>query len=418
MRRTKIKNSSARQHSLSFLSLPAAAHTSRTQSIPILANLPQSVSLSLFLKMSTFSTIITILLLIPIVFVLVYLFLSHHRLPRSGPLSSVTAAPPHHQLRILTQNLWLHYLVIAPHRSYRVQKFVENVARHDFDIVAVQEAFLLRVGPFVLSDHVKQLIEGMRDIGYHYWTDPTASLPQLIGQNSGLIVFSRLPFAAQSSDVFTHSDEITNNKGFVGVQFNFATSTSSSNSSNDNDSNTNLHLGYNSSQNLDHRSIRTMHLYCTHLDSRLQSTKEKQVAELAARLQSFDLTNTAIVALGDFNICQRSYGTLTARGRSHYYEELITTLRGRYELVNAFDSDDYVTHRDKMPRGSMVLYAVTFGLLGPALPTSMPTRGLALDHLFFNPSVLRLLQREILNWSSESIPVSDHLGCCATLELL
>jgi hypothetical protein len=76
----------------------------------------------------------------------------------------------------------------------------------------------------------------MRRLGYIWWSDPTVSLPQFFGriyshvvtsaadlllrfpsgQNSGLIVFSRIPFAALPEQFnFRYTDEVLNQKGFV-----------------------------------------------------------------------------------------------------------------------------------------------------------------------------------------------------------
>lgn len=71
------------------------------------------------------------------------------------------------------------------------------------------------MGPFAVSDNYDQFVRGMQRLGYAHTTDPRSSLP-LMGQNSGLAIFSKRPFAsAPVSQSFTSTGERVCKKGFV-----------------------------------------------------------------------------------------------------------------------------------------------------------------------------------------------------------
>jgi endonuclease/exonuclease/phosphatase family metal-dependent hydrolase len=328
------------------------------------------------------STGITLLAAIVLVILLATLYQSHLRLPQSRPPATATLSSGAYdgsrvQLRVMTQNLWLHHLVVAPQRSYRVSEFVAHIDEQQYHVVALQEVFLLRIGPFVLSHLLHQLISEMDSIGYHYWTDPTLSLPRYFGQNSGLMIFSRVPFAEQESSVFEQSDEILNNKGFIAIRIDHQTH----------------------SQRLD-----SLHIVCTHFDSRRTSTKLLQAQQLGQRLHDMQVFQV----VGDFNICRMF--------EHDTYSRLLDSIAaGVHDIDNA--TPERGTYRPKPMALLLILQTLTFGWFRPEFPNVTPP--MALDHMFYTRHRLQASEQQIIDWRCDSgMPVSDHYGVISTITLL
>lgn len=281
------------------------------------------------------------------------------------------SSTPRGSLTLMTHNLWLHYFVAAPYRAARVKVFLSNLknASSRPDVVVLQETFLLRLGPIVLFSYVKMLIEGMRELGYEWWSDPCITLPKFFGQNSGLLIFSRLPFRGVFQDVFKFSNEALNNKGLLCAR---------------------IDLG----------SDRSMLVIGTHLDSRKPATRLMQLAQITTtmRLARRSATEPAIIT-GDLNI--------TSDGSSEY-----TSLCAEFmPLKNATeDAPRFRSFRRKPWHVSMFIEQI----LGPLWRSRWPSgyEALSLDHVFYTG--MRLTRVELVNWFSREkgvyLPVSDHLG--------
>jgi len=64
------------------------------------------------------------------------------------------------------------------------------------------------------SQRLIDFISTMKRVGLPYFTNPIESLP-FFGQNSGLIIFSSYPLLECKQMLFTKSNEIVNNKGYI-----------------------------------------------------------------------------------------------------------------------------------------------------------------------------------------------------------
>ena len=120
---------------------------------------------------------------------------------------------------LVTYNLWGHYFV-GNFNNYeeRFEAFAESMK--DFDIVLVQEIFLLRVGPFLFTKYAETLVRVMEARGFRYKGGLRESLPTFFGQTSGVVIFSRIPVRSTKWGIFRDWgwSEASTNKGFVYVE--------------------------------------------------------------------------------------------------------------------------------------------------------------------------------------------------------
>lgn len=299
--------------------------------------------------------------------------------------SSPSPSPAQTQLSVLTQNLWLHYFVPAPFRSVRVRAFLAHLQQQPpIDVVVIQEAFLLRLGPIVLYEYVSELVDGMDALGYHWWSDMRGSLPRIYGQNSGVIVFSRLPLVAPPhEEVFIHSDEVLNCKGFACVRLALAGA--------------------------------TLAVIGTHLDSRRRAAKELQMAQISAYLKRALSDSTSVIVAGDFNTCPRTWGNL--RPGTHVTDDYASLRDRLHPLVNATECEDDAqwlrTHYVTPSRATLYSQQLVGTLLQAHWPNELSSA--SLDHIFFSPNSLRPLGVSAASWEAPAIrgPVSDHVGVIA-----
>ena len=207
--------------------------------------------------------------------------------------------------RILTLNVWSHYLVRAPCRQTRLDKIVEWIKKQDYDVLCIQELFLLKLTIYSRSSELDNFVTSLQEHGYIHHTDPKASLPSFFGQNSGLIILSKLPFTSTTSAIFDTASitEYSNNKGFI-------TAT----------------IQVTPNQNI---CVCTAHLDA-HSDARLS-----QLKQIGTFLKEGPFKqHTPIVVLGDLNICPRS--------TPKHYEALKNELNDIH-IVDIVDKD-LVTH--------------------------------------------------------------------------
>lgn len=133
------------------------------------------------------------------------------------------------ELRVLSQNMWNVQwpgtLLKGNSGRYPMERFDALVAaavEGDYDVLALQELFVLRVGPFVFGEEVLYLQRRLVEVGYVYHTDIAYNLPGVFGQSAGVAVFSRLPIPNDGVRYFSFADsswkEMPNHKGFVHVQ--------------------------------------------------------------------------------------------------------------------------------------------------------------------------------------------------------
>ena len=174
--------------------------------------------------------------------------------PGSAPMYSSTiirANQPENgeDIRILSQNLWLHYLVSSPQKKDRLLDFLSVIAQ--FDVLCLQEVFTLRFLGMKVASLKDWLIQEARQLGFLFWTDSGSTW---IGQDSGLLILSRYPIMRSSYLTFNSFalSELPNAKGAL-----FAT--------------------------IEIKS-RMLHVCCTHLDAHSATCRSEQVAAIVSHL--------------------------------------------------------------------------------------------------------------------------------------
>jgi hypothetical protein len=218
-----------------------------------------------------------------------------------SPQALEAAAESALHVRVLSVNVWCHYFAalgglarfrargpaqLMPQVPFgpRLDAIAELVASSGVDIVAVQELFLLRVGPFVLDAAWVRFAGRMRALGLCYYTEPRETLPCLFGQSSGLGVFSRWPLEAQSTTRFEQSREWANRKGLLNAVVRLPSNGGAANGA--------------AAPGL------TLSLVNCHVDKRPSAAKLAQFAQLGAAAHAVldaQPAPKALVICGDFN---------------------------------------------------------------------------------------------------------------------
>lgn len=194
-------------------------------------------------------------------------------------------------LVVVTQNLWCHYPMtllkqesgVMPGKSFeeRLLLFAEYVRDNAVDVVLVQELFVFRLGPFYTDNNFTVFAQAMRACGLTECTDPNLSMhARVLGQNSGVAIFSKWPLLNSRSFDFQNTGENMNSKGFVCADIAMARN-------------------------------RKAHLVSAHLDARAFSHKEKQILQISEHLMAEQEAARAadgeqqleFVVGGDWNLC-------------------------------------------------------------------------------------------------------------------
>ena len=197
----------------------------------------------------------------------------HHSTGISGLSTPPGQTPPGSEsvvIRLCTYNLWGHYFVgnFSDHEE-RYEAFADSMK--PFDIVLVQEVFLLRTGPLVFSKYAEALIRKMAARGFRYRSDLQASLPMVFGQSSGVVIFSRVPVVSTKAEVFRSWGwkEGATNKGFAYVEV--------------------LLEG------------RRLFVFNLHLDAHSARTREQQIREVLNTIEVLPKPSFLVIG-GDFNL--------------------------------------------------------------------------------------------------------------------
>ena len=179
------------------------------------------------------------------------------------------------KIRLLCHNMWCHYLVGGGSKFSRLTELVKLVGETGFDVVCLQEVFLFKLGFLGAQQEMLLLIELMKKQGLVYHSCGVDSLPKFIGQNAGLITFSRYPIASTRQHSFAYSAELANAKGWEFCD-------------------------------IDVRGKRVA-IVNTHFDSRSVEGRESQIRELDEKVflaRESVPKNTPLVVCGDFNIAR------------------------------------------------------------------------------------------------------------------
>lgn len=196
-------------------------------------------------------------------------------------------------LRLVTYNLWCDFL--KPHTILSLEERIECLAEgiNDFDIVLIQEAYVLNAGVAVITKCATLMVAAMTKRGFRYRTSIADFTAPYVGQSGGIVIFSRIPLVKTTSRSYLNYSilQVTDYRGFVVGEF----------------------------------SVNSQRLYVvnTHLDPHGVNARLSQARELAAALQEFNSDSHFIVA-GDFNIDNHHP---TTSEKSDEYQQLLKIMR-------------------------------------------------------------------------------------------
>lgn len=94
--------------------------------------------------------------------------------------------------------------VLRPHTFSNLQERIEVLAESfkDFDIVLIQEAYILKTGIAVITKFASLLIAVMGQRGFHCRTSIADFVAPYVGNSGGVVIFSRIPLARSVSKLY------------------------------------------------------------------------------------------------------------------------------------------------------------------------------------------------------------------------
>jgi len=233
----------------------------------------------------------------------------------------------------------------------------------------------------------------MRSLGYTYFTDPSLSLPSYFGQNTGLLIFSRIPIISEHSNIFKKKGSITN-KGFIEVTLDLSLPSIEEKEKSDGD----------------------LHIICTHLDAVRKKLRKQQLLQISKRIEELVVMKATFIILGDFNVPSPSVE----------YNELLDIFGGSKYYQNALDvkKEGGGTYRSMPKLTKLCLEYLTAGIYRSGIPIEDSQKSnRSLDHTFIRNENKRreviVKECQILNWLNreKTMPVSDHFGILATIQI-
>jgi hypothetical protein len=99
--------------------------------------------------------------------------------------------------KILTHNMWCHYLTKAPNKVHRMHNFVRDVSTQNYDVVLLQELFVINILGIVAGGELrKYMSDEFRNLGYEYQAlgtpPPYPYFPLLFGVTRALLPYPPL----------------------------------------------------------------------------------------------------------------------------------------------------------------------------------------------------------------------------------
>jgi len=226
-------------------------------------------------------------------------------------------------LRVLSQNLFVHYFVFNSNdKTERLAAFVDKLPTlaQPPDVVLMQEVFEVKVGPMTIVEPAIELLRHAKTLGYGGSARGTAAS---FGQNNGLLMFSKHVMSSVQAYTFNNRAEHICAKGILHAVVQLR------------DSATGAALG------------RPIHFLTAHLDSRGPEMKRRQLMELRAHypplFEPDNRTPTSIVVAGDLNVNAL---------QGEFYQMLCSILCPSGELIDAHTPhyvapDDITCEEDK-----------------------------------------------------------------------
>ena len=260
-------------------------------------------------------------------------------------------------LKILSHNIWFAHLGSKGRNiSERIDILIENINNNNYDIVLIQEGFILNfLGKKKGKEEMLYLVDKFKSIGFDYNTNIYNSIPY-IGQNSGLVIFSKYEIIMENLIVFNTASikEYINYKGFLHTK-----------------------ILYNDT---------ILNVINVHLDSGSDSrNRYSQLYDIKQILNEIIASNEIIIIAGDFNTCYHTWDDGT----------MFKNLKKILSPLN------YVTFYDKEKKN----LADTFRFSSSTY-----------DHVFIYPK-MKLINKQIVDFKKDDIIVSDHYGISFELKL-
>lgn len=271
------------------------------------------------------------------------------------------------QINILSFNLWGSYFMGGPNFKDRLEIFAGQAG--NYDVLLLQEMFVLSIGPFVLPNNVDWFVSRMQQEGFIYTTNPITSCPSLFGQNNGLLILSKLPFKETSNVSFKLKNRRkVSYKGWLAVE---------------------LMLNDGSPP---------LKLVTTHLEHANEDLKVRQLHEVFESALEHDPKRTIIC--GDFNT-----GPNIPEIRTSY--KSFTSLISKYDLSDLFPGPEK-TYRDEIKKTAK---------------TKVKNPSFAIDHMLLTNDLLkgvvlgstRIVEHNELR-DGELFYASDHKAIHFTLD--
>ena len=256
-------------------------------------------------------------------------------------------------LKVASYNIWSNYLVkVGSDIEQRLDGLAFGVQH--YDVVILQEIFVLRLGPFVFFNYAKHLVSAMKKHQFIYRVSLQETVPWIFGQSNGLAIFSKFPISLAKSIHFKDSAilERVNNKGFVYAEIKI--------------------------------NKQKVFVLNTHTDAHKKSIRELQMKQLADFIKTFPKT-AYIIAGGDFNV---NPNNPPADGNEEEYQNLVKTMLDA-GLQQVF-TERNATHLN----------------------------GGNYDHMFVSSNCDILKREVINLHTKDGKMVSDHYGLSAGLKLL
>eukprot|EP01012_Entosiphon_sulcatum_P066315 TRINITY_DN9549_c0_g1_i1.p1 TRINITY_DN9549_c0_g1~~TRINITY_DN9549_c0_g1_i1.p1 ORF type:complete len:251 (-),score=36.25 TRINITY_DN9549_c0_g1_i1:34-786(-) len=177
-------------------------------------------------------------------------------------------------LRVLCQNVNMHHLVShAKNQDARTQNFLTALQQGNYDIVMIQEMFVLNtLGGAWGADIRARIIAKGTELGLAH-SAVTKPANKLFGQDAGLLILSRFPIKRQYSVPFREWGwkECTNKKGL-------------------------LHAV------LEMPNGKEVNVITTHMDAHEKVVRDAQVKQLRLHLQGHCSTDAYNIIGGGFNV--------------------------------------------------------------------------------------------------------------------
>ena len=303
------------------------------------------------------------------------------------------------QIKVLTQNLWVHYLAPSPTKRVRLEAFISFLKQkhNNYDILIIQEIFGLRLGCFIRCNDLEFLVTELFKIGYIHHTKPSGNLPYF-GQNGGIALFSKYPFIYDDVFRFERSDEIMLRKGFaIGI--------------------TKIPLSGD-----DHDDKTKYHYLCIgtgHCDPYRPNVILSQIKQFSTQIKyQYDIykkkvnNKIDIIVGGDFNTRNK----VLTQGLRDYFEDIIS-MYNTWTLVTS-DREQWnkelVTYRNAyLPKYRVWLSILSCGLC--KLPSLREVqgkylKGYCLDHIMTNIDKSRIENVSVVDSRYKDVFVSDHMG--------